>query len=65
MLKDAYFSAKQKYSEAIAYAMTVGKFRNMAINAGVERGGSFTNLLISSSWCSGPMCSFDRDMDMV
>ncbi|VDL63232.1 unnamed protein product [Nippostrongylus brasiliensis] len=33
-----YFSAKQKYSEAIAYAMTVGKFRNMAINAGVERG---------------------------
>ncbi|VDP57536.1 unnamed protein product [Heligmosomoides polygyrus] len=33
-----YFSAKQKYSEAIAYAVTVGKFRNMAINAGVERG---------------------------
>ncbi|EYB88922.1 hypothetical protein Y032_0239g3310 [Ancylostoma ceylanicum] len=33
-----YYSAKQKYSEAIAYAMTVGKFRNMAINTGVERG---------------------------
>ncbi|PIO77162.1 hypothetical protein TELCIR_00745 [Teladorsagia circumcincta] len=33
-----YFSAKQKYSEAISYAVTVGKFRNMAINAGVERG---------------------------
>ncbi|VDM69592.1 unnamed protein product [Strongylus vulgaris] len=33
-----YYSAKQKYSEAIAYAMTVGKFRNMAISTGVERG---------------------------
>ncbi|KAK5978670.1 DnaJ subfamily C member 25 [Trichostrongylus colubriformis] len=33
-----YFSAKQKYSEAISYAMTAGKFRNMAINTGVERG---------------------------
>ncbi|CAI4228350.1 unnamed protein product [Auanema sp. JU1783] len=33
-----YYSAKQKYSEAIAYAMTVGKFRNLAINTGVERG---------------------------
>ncbi|VDM53851.1 unnamed protein product [Angiostrongylus costaricensis] len=32
-----YYSAKQKYAEAIAYAMTVGKFRNMAINAGLER----------------------------
>ncbi|KAJ1372435.1 DnaJ dnj-2, partial [Parelaphostrongylus tenuis] len=32
-----YYSAKQKYAEAIAYAMTVGKFRNLAINTGLER----------------------------
>uniref|UniRef100_A0A1I7WMH0 J domain-containing protein n=1 Tax=Heterorhabditis bacteriophora TaxID=37862 RepID=A0A1I7WMH0_HETBA len=42
-----YFSAKQKYSEAIAYAMTVGKFRNMAINAGVERGLVFYHQCMS------------------
>ncbi|PAV78036.1 hypothetical protein WR25_00920 [Diploscapter pachys] len=33
-----YFSAKQKHTEAIDFAMSVGKHRNRAINLGVERG---------------------------
>lgn len=32
-----YFSAKQKYSEALSYAVTVAKYRNAAIEIGVER----------------------------
>lgn len=40
-----YFSAKQKYSEAIDYACTVGKYRNLAINKGVERGVSFVSII--------------------
>lgn len=41
-----YFSAKQKYSEALSYAMTVGKFRNMAITLGVERGVRFLFVIV-------------------
>ncbi|CAI2350450.1 unnamed protein product [Caenorhabditis sp. 36 PRJEB53466] len=33
-----YLSAKHKFSEAIEYATSVGKFRNMAIKDGIDKG---------------------------
>ncbi|CAB3409954.1 unnamed protein product [Caenorhabditis bovis] len=33
-----YLSARHKFSEAIDYATSVGKFRNRAINTGIEKG---------------------------
>ncbi|CAI5448581.1 unnamed protein product [Caenorhabditis angaria] len=33
-----FLSAKHKFAEAIEYATTVGKYRNMAMNMGIERG---------------------------
>lgn len=32
-----FFSAKQKYSEALSYAVTVPKYRNAAIEIALER----------------------------